>query len=546
VRAQRRAAPIPPAVRAAIKRHQAHELIRRQQQGGGRPIITAEINGARLVAVGNEIRVSKKWKTFPDFLDEYIATVLGREWGSAELAKPIEQRHPIMQWHDGFRRFKANLEKIGDMFTGYATGLVQCYLGLAYNLYLLNHNVELQQRLVRRLRDRKQFQGAYYELAVANCLIRAGFELVLEDELDSQSKHCEFAARSKSSGKRYSVEAKMRSVAGLLGKTKLDGSTRNDPTEKISEHLGLALEKPSSGERIIFIDLNAPGQMAPGNPSWLDKAVKRLDAREKDTPPEVSAYVFLTNLAFHRHLDDDRVGVTALAYGLNLPDFSKPGDYRLTEMYRRRKKHADAHGLMQALRDYPSLPTTFDGSLPSEAFSADRKRVLIGEKYFFSDVGGGVVAEVTSATVSEGEKKTYITVRTQDDRSMILAEDMSDQQLAEYRAHKDAYFGVIQRAPRRPKDAYGLFEFFVETYMETPRARLLEMFKNAPDFPELERLSHEDLVLELCERWTVVAVAQSGGFKSGDMVSGSDRSAGTNAIRSATERAGTGRDANGQ
>ena len=31
---------------------------------------------------------------------------------------------------------------------------VACYFGLSYGLYLLEHNVELQQRLIRRLKDR--------------------------------------------------------------------------------------------------------------------------------------------------------------------------------------------------------------------------------------------------------------------------------------------------------------------------------------------------------------------------------------------------------
>jgi hypothetical protein len=537
---------IRPDLEKFIKRHRANELMRKQQQGLGRPIISAEANGSRFVAIGNQIGVSKNWKTFADFLGEYIVSVLGREWGTAELAKPLEDRHPIMQWFDAYRRFKASqTENVGGLFTAYATGVVHCYLGLAYNLYLLSHNVEVQQRLVRRLRDPKQFQGAYYELVVANCLIRAGFELVLENEVDTRSKHCEFAARSKLTGGRYSVEAKMRSVAGLLGKTKVDGSTRNDPAEKISEHLGLALEKPSSGDRMVFIDVNAVARVDDGKPDWLEKAVKRLDARERATPPGVSAYVFVTNMAFHRHLDDIQIGVAALAHGLNVPDFGKPGMRRVSEMYREKKKHADAYRVMEALRGYPSLPLTFDGSLPSEAFSEERNRVLIGERYFFSDIGEGVIAEVTTATVSESEKKAYIAVRTDDNRSMILVQNMSDQEMAEYAAHKDAYFGVVQRAPRKAGDAYDMFEFLLDSYSETPRARLLDMLKGAPDFDDLAKLSDEDLLIEYCERMTAAAVSQSSRPVEAKAAA-VGATTGTNAIRVATEQSGTGRDPNGR
>jgi hypothetical protein len=96
--------------------------------------------------------------------------------------------------------------------------VIAAFPGTAYALYLLEHNVELQTRLLNRLRDIGQFQGAYYELFVASGLIRAGFKLTLEDETDGKNKHCEFAAISTMTAKRYWVEAKMRSVAGYQGK----------------------------------------------------------------------------------------------------------------------------------------------------------------------------------------------------------------------------------------------------------------------------------------------------------------------------------------
>jgi hypothetical protein len=155
---------------------------------------------------------------------------------------------------------------------------VACYLGLAYSLYLLDHNVELQDRLVRRLKNRGNFQGAYYELVIANALIRAGFTLTLEDETDEAVKHCEFAAVSNRSGKKYWVEAKMRAVAGLLGKTGSDGTLDTDPLSRLIPHLNGALQKPAADERLIFIDLNAgPDSWKGGKPHWHDKVIARLE-----------------------------------------------------------------------------------------------------------------------------------------------------------------------------------------------------------------------------------------------------------------------------
>jgi len=184
---------IPPNTESILKRHQAVEKIRVEQQGLGKPIISTVASGHQIVAVGNTIYYGKSWKVFQDFLANYIKKVLGEEWGTKEITKPFPDRHPILKWYDSYCSFqRKNSKEDGELFSANAVGVAICYLGTAYNLYLLNHNIELQQRLIGRLKNVGNCQGAYYELIVANCLIRAGFELTLEDEADESTKHCEF------------------------------------------------------------------------------------------------------------------------------------------------------------------------------------------------------------------------------------------------------------------------------------------------------------------------------------------------------------------
>jgi hypothetical protein len=76
--------------------HSADERIRETQQELGRPIIAAKFNDHQMVAVGRTIYWSKTWKTFSDFLADYIKRKVGMEWGNAEIAKPAAQRHPLM------------------------------------------------------------------------------------------------------------------------------------------------------------------------------------------------------------------------------------------------------------------------------------------------------------------------------------------------------------------------------------------------------------------------------------------------------------------
>jgi len=60
----------------AFVRHAADERIREEQQGLGKPINSVKLSEQQIVVVGNtEIR-SPKWKTFPDFLSDYIKKIL--------------------------------------------------------------------------------------------------------------------------------------------------------------------------------------------------------------------------------------------------------------------------------------------------------------------------------------------------------------------------------------------------------------------------------------------------------------------------------------
>ncbi len=431
-----------------------------EQQGKGRPVVSATFGDLRFVAAGSTFYHSKSWKTFSDFLQSYIKLKLGSDWGNQELAKPLAQRHMLLQWYDELCRQQMDyVSGPGVVYSMPMTGAAVCYVGLAYNLYLLEHNVELQERYLARIRNFENFQGAYYELVVAGILIRTGFRLELEDETDRQTKHCEFSAVSITTGRKYWVEAKMRSVEGQFGKGAVDSVAiaKADPTTRLSIHVSEALKKPAPDERLIFVDLNAEVENVAGTPGWLKQARRRLDARERDLNEGQKAYVFVTNLAFHRYISGQSPGRQALAYGLGIPDFGKPGDKTLIQMYHEKQKHLDAHEIMSALREYPVFPDTFDGSLVSD--SSD-KNIKIGETNRFPDVGDppGTIGTVTDAIVIEEQKID---------------------------------------------DPFELFEWMHETHRKSTKEMLLEFLKGASDIDLLKDLSQQDLALIYCERVTV-------------------------------------------
>lgn len=472
--------PLGESIRRMRDAMDARDRVRQSQQGFGRPIISAKVKDHQVVAVGKQLHWSATWKAFPDFLGDYLKKTLGRDWGNAEIGKPLVERHTVMQWYDALCRLQKKAIKIpGAPSSMDVVGVIACYFTVAYGLYLLEHNVELQSRLLARIKDPGNFQGAYYELIVASAFILAGFTLTLEDEADGDAKHCEFAAVSPASGKRYWVEAKMRGVAGELGRTTADETTSTNPLSSMVRQLNAAFAKPAADERMIFLDLNAP--LAPdvddeNRPPFVAAATKRLLAYEqKELGDGEKAYVFITSASYHKDLDAP-AQLAALPFGLGMPDFNRPGHFRLSERYLQDRKHADALRVAEAFGRLLSFPSTFDGSLPSVGLHGELPPVTIGETYKFEKAGPNgedLVGTVTSAIVKEAEGEAIIGM-TSGETSVLLKERMSDQQLADYKAHPDAYFGRVVRPSGRADTPAEMFDFLMHAYKDLTRDQLLE------------------------------------------------------------------------
>ena len=455
-----------------------------------------------MVAVGNRLFWSDKWKTVPDFLGHYIKTILDPAWGNAELTKPLAERHPVMQWYDAYCRHQRKyVTTPGQVSSGEVTGAVACYLGLAYSLYLLDHNVELQTRLVRRLKNSEQFQGAYYELMVANSLIRAGFELTLEDEENGATKHCEFAAISKRTKRKYWVEAKMRAVSGLLGRTGHDGTSSTNPISKLIPHLNAALAKPAADRRLIFIDLNTPtppdcSMSSP--PPFIAQANRRLrEYEDQQLPSSEAAYLFVTNLDFHRDLTGSPQMVV-VPYGLGIPDFNRSGVYRMSEIYRRDQEHVDALDIAESMAELITFPVTFDGALPSSILDRT-SRIIIGEHLAFTnDKGENLIGLVTTACVLEPEAAAYVGVAVEQGANHIVKVPLTPAELKDYAAHPDAFFGKILPVGGHAKSPYDLFKFFIGCYSALTRDQLLDRLTTMPS-DMLAAMTDQELLACYCE-----------------------------------------------
>lgn len=290
-----------------VRQHQAEEALYKFAHGNVRPLISMEHNGMRLTAVGNEIHYSKiaKQPYFVDFLRTYLQNKLTREFFNAELEKAHEKRHPAMQWYDRMHAYQIDYAKRHGGDNRFpAIGAMHGWYRLAYDLFLIKHNANLEDFLLRRLRDPDQFQGARFELVCVAALICAGYKIEFEDEGDSEAKHVEFVAVAPD-GLRISVEAKSRHREGVLGYSR-GGRFAGRPMAPnlgVDDLLQKALAKAPDTPYLVFIEINLPNIPLPPEDSEIVREMKAAVDKAVALYPQgecpANAFVFCNDLSHH-------------------------------------------------------------------------------------------------------------------------------------------------------------------------------------------------------------------------------------------------------
>jgi hypothetical protein len=308
-------AQVPPEVIEKARRyfveHQRKEQERISKFGHVRPEIAGDFHGYKLVAIGGKVMYmpSEKCKFFTDLLIAYVPQMFGRDWFEQEIAKPPNGRHPVMQWRVKGMTFMNAQPPLPDGTRGATpTGPLLAYLTFAYDMYVVEHNAQLDSRLLERLKQADQFQGARHELfAEATCL-RAGFEIEHEDETDPSRRHAEFTATHKTTGQRVSVEAKSKHRPGVLGQA----GTReadNALNLRFGKLLNDAVAKNPAHPLVVFLDMNMPFQVAerflaprPPHP-FIFRTLDRM--RKEHCGKDPISLLVITNHPQHYTKDDE-------------------------------------------------------------------------------------------------------------------------------------------------------------------------------------------------------------------------------------------------
>jgi len=429
------------------------------------------------------------------------------------LQKPVSERHPLLVWYEtGTRYMNRLMSQPRKVHIAPMTGALAAYMGLAYNLYLSAHNVKLQELLIGRLKSKESFYGAYYETYVIGALVRAGFNIELEDETDVKTSHCELTATFRETGKKFSVEAKIRGA--------------NKTSADVGNQLYDALRKRANHPRVVFIEVNVPVETnQEGVLGTLKEVLRSIRTREEkltiDGQPAPPAYVIVTNNPHSYDLNGE-VMTWSAAEGFKIPDFRvDSGFLSLRDALNARERHIEMFSLMKSLAKHREIPSTFDGDSPDLAFIDGLARLIVGHRYAIpDDKGGETVGELEGAVVMESKKSAFGFYKLPDGKRVLVECPLTDEEMAAYHRHPETFFGVVSPNKEKAKDLLDLYDFIFNGYKDTPKERLLELMKGAPDHNRLAALSQKELASVFAER-TVYSFVHMTGFKGhGSQLSG--------------------------
>jgi hypothetical protein len=400
------------------------------------------------------------------------------------------------------------------------TGAIKSFINLAYNVYLIAHHAgsdgdQIVKGYIDRLKSARadDFSGALFETYAAAAFLKAGFKLEFEDEKDTSVSHVEFVAEYPKTGKKFSVEVKSRQrPPRSIGNADVDDVKRLRVASKLNKALG----KQAAYTRVVLIEISVP-EVPTSIEGWPSSALKQI--RDNEQAPfssgekKPSAYVFVTNHAFHSNLSAADAGVQVLATGFHISDFGPDAQHTgYKSILETRERHCEMFALLNSMRTHYEIPSTFDGEMADLTFQDGDAlpRLQFGRWYLVPTPDGEVPGRLYDAVVNEHEKSVMGCYELQTGKHVMATCPISEAELAAYKKYPDTFFGEVRHAPSQVRTLVELCDFFYDVYKDTSREKILEWLAGAPDFENLKTLSQKDLAILLCERWAWGAFSKHG------------------------------------
>jgi hypothetical protein len=492
---------------AMLRRHQAAESVRQQQQGHGNPIVSwmDGASGFRFVAVKMTIHWGKNWVTFPNFLDYFMKKTLGHEWGKRE---GMRGQHPLFRWLEKTQTYSSHKPGEPKVKPIVMMGFIACWLHLAYALYLIAHHDEIPKPLLKRLRDPVSFMPAYHEATVGAALAVAGMEISCAETKAGATPTPEFRARSKASGKTYEVEAKCKKgwkaptgdVSNPEFQRELEGYVR----DQIYNASKKKLANP-----VYWFELSIPTIISESEWRAVAKKTEAVirDAENSmtvDGQPIASAYVVITNHTFLA--DEDVTGHPCFGFlqTIKIDDYPFGRAMEIEASLEGYDKHRDIFWLMEAWKTARTVPTTFDGS-PPELLDRDGKpqrTVKIGDVIEVPDMEGKTVRATVEEISSWGNDKAILAVGASD-RHWLVEMPLTAGEAEAARRYTDAVFGK-DNASRglRDDNPFDLYDWLLKAQANMTQEQVDKFFDENPTVNQYRGLPLNEARVRIAREYT--------------------------------------------
>ncbi|PVB59736.1 SEC-C domain-containing protein [Labrenzia sp. 011] len=500
--------------KAILRKHQAAESVRQQQQGHGNPIVSwmDETNGFRFVAVKLTVHWGKDWIIFPNFLDYFMKKSLGYEWGAQERSKG---RHPLFRWLQKTKAYSSHKPGEPKVKTIVMMGFIACWLHLAYALYLIAHHDELPTPLLKRLRDPVSFMPAYHEALVGAALAVSGMEISCAETEAGSTPTPEFRAKSKATGKVYEVEAKRKNgwraptgdVTNAEFQRELQGYVRN----QIHKASKKKLTNP-----IYWIELSIPTILAQLDWRAVAESVEIAirDAENSMTvngQPIAPAYVVISNHTFLANENVTGHPCFGFLQTIKIDDFPSGQPLEIEAALEGYDKHRDIFWLMEAWKTASTVPTTFDGS-PAEWLNSDgglQRTVKIGDVIEVPDMDGKTMKATVEDISSSGTDKAMLVVRA-DDRRWIVTMPLTAAEAQAARRYTDAVFGKDNTSHiLRNDDPFDLYDWMLKAHANMSQEQVDSFFERNPTLESYKSLPLKEARVRVAREYTKCTWASS-------------------------------------
>ncbi|MFZ0977021.1 MAG: SEC-C domain-containing protein [Solirubrobacteraceae bacterium] len=316
--------------------------------------------GGKVWAIGSRVYPGRPpEETFHEFILHLLRETLGEPWRAAQTALPETERHFILKCFEQLSLFMKEhtdpeaLAREGQV-SAEANGWVRYLISLAWDVATLIHAGEPPDELIDRLRDRDNFQGARYELAIAAIFARLDCSIrwLDADPALRTVKHVEFEATHSPTGQTFAVEAKSRHRVGVInqpGRADPDDPLRADARAVRRLFMNAIKKAPTNEAYFVFIDINAPREADADWQADVQQWMNRLPAPTEEAPDVFNA-AYVTNFSPHYDAGDISSGGTWLV---------------VWPRYTRVPLHHDFQpDLLQALNAYGRVPAfAEDGTL---------------------------------------------------------------------------------------------------------------------------------------------------------------------------------------